>query len=623
MNGLSVIGKGFKPATHSDSAPSVSLLKPNIGSNSAKPSGEDKRKARIAKADKEFKRAVYKFSPEKGLDKISREVGKAEVNPGSGAEEIASNGLSFLVVIGTNAATLAKAAVDVAKARLPVEFDKMLDKAKTQLEEGNTKSQVGGTEPRVKIKIFSNMFKITYLPAILSLLISIFLIIVLIWGTIQWILSIINKYTGSNMSLPNITFDKKITQTVYSIFFVITSWFLMFYLVIDYFRNVGPELDIIQIGKQFIGALYILWPITVLIIGSGIAKAFYKISCNGNKPNVLSWAKIVEASTLNVVGMTILIIVFLLLKPIKYLYERYLHILVKKRFDRLTDIVRVTLKLMVIYILLRMVSIMIEDVISNKLVFFISKLNKNIEAPPVNCNAEEEEQKTKQSELAKILEEIYMIISGFIAIVIIIFIIIIQCPHPWVGSTSKLNATIGNVLLRLVDILTRFIVENKYGKIDCNTKKKGSGFFSSLTGSVGKGAEVPASDGTGATGYGSRFKETVAAYKAGAYKAGDKAQAESQKADTSTAEAYSAIFKGAPAPPSPALTSNSTATKLPPMERTMDDKVGASSIRQELQVLPAIPRRQAPILEQQQAIPPSTPPAIPAEIPAQGTTEKI
>lgn len=544
MNGLSVIGKGFKPTTHT--APSGSILNPNIGSNSAKPSGNDKHKERIAEADKKLKIAADRFSPQKGLKKMKREVRNTEVNPEPGAEKVASNGLSFLVVIGTNFATLANAAVDVVKARLPVEFDKMLDKAKEQLEEGNKKSQVGGTEPRAKIKRFSNMFKITYLPAILSLLISIFLIIVLIWGTIQWILSIINKYTGSNMSLPNITFDKKITQTVYSIFFVITSWFLMFYLVIDYFRNVGPELDIIQIGKQFIGALYILWPITVLIIGSGIAKAFYKISCNGNKPNVLSWAKIVEASTLNVVGMTILIIVFLLLKPIKYLYEKFLHRFVKKRFDRLTDIVRVTLKLMVIYILLRMVSIMIEDVISNKLVFFISKLNKNVEALPVNCNAEEEEQKTKQSELAKILEEIYMIISGFIAIVIIIFIIIIQCPHPWVGSTSKLNATIGNVLLRLVDILTRFIVENKYGKIDCNTKKKGSGFFSSLTGSVGKGAKVPASDGTGATGYINRFKETAAASKAG-----DKAQAESQKADTSTAQAYSAIYKGAPAPPAP------------------------------------------------------------------------
>lgn len=141
-----------------------------------------------------------------------------------------------------------------------------------------------------------------------------------------------------------------------------------------------------------------------------------------------------------------------------------------------------------------MVSIMIEDVISNKLVFFISKLNKNVEAPPVNCNAEEEEQKTKQSELARILEQIYMYISGFIVCVFIIFILIVQCPHPWTPSTYKINDNIGTVLLRFTDILTKFIVENKYGKNDSNKKNKGSGMFASLNGSNGKVGEVPALD---------------------------------------------------------------------------------------------------------------------------------
>ena len=522
MSGLSVVGKGINPITHSDSAPSETLLKPKIGSNSAKPtksSAEARRKERIAEADKKLKIAADRFSPQKGLEKMEREVVNAEVNHQPGAEKIASNGLSFLVVIGTNAATLAKAAVDVVKARVPPAVDEAIQELKKGTEKKDQKKdQSGGGGALANVKKYSKIFVLTILPASLSLLISIFLLIVLIWGTIQWILTTINENTGSNMSVPNITFDKKITQTVYSIFFVITSLFLMFYLLIDYFRKVGPELDIIQILKQVIGALYILWPIAVLIIGSGIAKAFYKISCNGNKPNVLSWAKIVESSVLYVLGMTILIMVILLLKPIKYLYETYLHKYVKKRFDRLTDLVRVTLKLMVIYILLRMVSIMIENVISNKLVFFISKLNKNVEAPPVNCNAEEEEQKTKQSELARILEQIYMYISGFIVCVFIIFILIVQCPHPWTPSTYKINDNIGTVLLRFTDILTRFIVENKYGKIDYNKQKNGSSFLSSLTGSVGKGAEVPPSDSTGSdnsgiAGYMNKFKNAAETFK--------------------------------------------------------------------------------------------------------------
>ena len=538
MAGLSVTGTRINPKRinlKTPSARSGSLLNPNIRSNNEKSTKSSEQKAqtamdnkesnyakptissqqraeiakddRIAKADRALMIAANKFSPEKGRAKIAREVAKAAVDPNPGDGKIVSDLIAFTAIMGNRTATLAKTAVDVVKEKLPLAFDEAIQEFKKETKE---EDQRGGKKAFAITKKYSKMFMMTILPASLSLLISIFLIIVLIWGTIQWILTTINEKTGSNMSVPSITFDKKITQTVYSIFFVITSWFLMFYLVIDYYRNVGPELDIIQIGKQSIGALYILWAITVLIIGSGIAKAFYKISCNGNKPNVLSWAKIVESSALYVLGMTTLIMVFLLFKPIKTVCEKYFPILVKKEFDKFINIVRVTLKLMVIYILLRMLSIMIENVISNKLVFFISKLNKNVESPPENCNAEEEDQKAKQSEIARILEQIYMYISGFIVFVIIIFIIIIQCPHPWVGSTSKINENIGTVLLRLVDILTRFIVENKYGKIDCNTEKKGSSFLSSLTGSVGNRAGVPASDDSGAAKYSAIFKGATA-----------------------------------------------------------------------------------------------------------------
>ena len=140
----------------------------------------------------------------------------------------------------------------------------------------------------------------------------------------------------------------------------------MLYLFIDYFRNVGPELDIVQILKQLVGGSYLLWPMAILIIGSGISKAFYKISCNGNKPNVVSWAKIVESSALYILGIAVLFTLVFLFKPVKYMYNKIPEP-VQDRFNFVFVMVAVTLKLMVIYILLRMITIMIENYISNKI----------------------------------------------------------------------------------------------------------------------------------------------------------------------------------------------------------------------------------------------------------------
>jgi hypothetical protein len=168
--------------------------------------------------------------------------------------------------------------------------------------------------------------------------------------------------------------------------------------------------------------------------------------------------------------------------------------------------VAVTLKLMVIYILLRMLTIMMEDIISNKIVFFISKFNKDVEAPPVDCNVETKKT-AKQSEIAKILEEIYMYISGIIVCIIAIFILVIQCPHPYVASTSKINHTIGAVFLQLTGIATRFIVENKYGKKNCSQKNKGSGLFKTPSWFSSMGKTGPKLDNSGVTGYINKFKE--------------------------------------------------------------------------------------------------------------------
>ena len=353
--------------------------------------------------------------------------------------------------------------------------------------ENMTEDMTGGiTISKPSFKIFNKMlFSTAYIPGILTLFAFAFLIFYLLLTLIQWILNKITKAFGSDKkTLPTIKFNKKTTQTVYSIFFVITSWFLMFYLFIDYFRKLGPELDTVQIFKQLIGASYILWPMSVLIIGSGISKAFYKISCNGNKPNVLSWAKIVESSALYVLGICVVITLILLFKPIVWIYNKFPKIM-KDKFSYVDNLLAITLKLMVIYILLRMLTVMIEDIISNKIVFFISKVSKDVEPPPVDCNVEEKKT-AKQSEMAKTLEEIYMYISGIIVCIIAIFILVIQCPHPWSGSTININHIIGAVCLQLTDISTRFILQNKDRKVDSKEKNKrsksGLGFSSLLSG---------------------------------------------------------------------------------------------------------------------------------------------
>jgi hypothetical protein len=436
--------------------------------------------------------------------------------------------------------------------------------------EGMTEDMTGGaifTKANVKLTFNRMLFNTAYIPGILTLFAFLFLLFYLLWTLIVWAFNKILSFLGSNkQTLPSIKFNKKTTQTIYSIFFVITSWFLMLYLVIDYYRKLGSELDIVQILKQLIGALYILWPMLVLIIGSGIAKAFYKISCSGNKPNVLSWAKIVESSALYVLGICVLITVILLFKPINWIYKKVFPNILKDKFTNVTNLLAVTLKLMVIYILLRMITIMIEDVISNKIVFFISKFNKDVEAPPVDCNAVIEEKNAKQSEIAKILEEIYMYISGIIVCIIAIFILVIQCPHPYMASTSKINNTIGSVTLKLTGIATRFIVENKDRQVDCNEKNKGSGLFKTPNWFSSLGKTGQQSDSTAAA-YSSKFKEMAAAEKAG-----DASQAASQAADTSTVEAYTNKIKASAssytstAPPStktptPPATAQVTRTK--------------------------------------------------------------
>jgi len=426
----------------------------------------------IQKAKKKFDMARQPFTPISILNKVEEEVDSAESEANLPAKKVAINFMGWAMKVFNYVIKLGTSGMGYARVAIPQKIEELLDEVQNDSKQKNSenkKPMIGGGRK------LSDIFKLQYIPGSFSLLAFIFLIIFLLWVIIMWLL---NKFLGDKYTLPNVKFNKKTTQIVYSIFFAITSLFLMFYLFIDYFRILGPELDIVQIFKQCIGGFYILWPMAILIIGSGIAKAFYKISCNGNKPNVLSWAKIVESSALYILGICVLFTVIFLFKPVNVIYNKILPSIFRRFFDKARVSVAVTLKLMVIYILLRMITIMLEDIISNKIVFFISKLNKDVVAPPVDCNAEEEEKNAKQSEIANILEEIYMYISGIIVCIIIVFIMIIQSPHPYIASVYKINDNVGSVFLKVSDLSTKYILENGANKKDCNEKSKGSGFFS-------------------------------------------------------------------------------------------------------------------------------------------------
>jgi len=329
---------------------------------------------------------------------------------------------------------------------------------------------IGGTPSKSTSKYPRTLYALSIFPGLLTILIVIFLLIFMLWVATQ---AFVRKVSWGKINLPDIpiSFDKKTTQIVYSIFYVITSSYLMFYLLFGYFNKIGSELDIIQIFKQFIAASYVLWPIAVLIIGSAVSKAFYKMACAGGKTNILGFAKFIESRVVNILGITVLLTLVLLIKPIKKMYESS-HPVIKDRFVELSTLLAVIIKFIVIYILLRVVSIMLEDIASDKLVFFIAKLTNKVKPPPENCNKEEKKYE-KQSEISTAMEEVYMYISGIIIWLILFFIVLVQCPHPYMASFINTNNNIGNAFFNLTKIATKYFAENKFGKKNNTTKKPG------------------------------------------------------------------------------------------------------------------------------------------------------
>ena len=331
---------------------------------------------------------------------------------------------------------------------------------------------------KVTSKFKSKDSKITYnkplhatnvFPGVLTGIIVIFLIIFLIWVKLQaffkWI-----SYDYINLPDIPITFEKKTTQMVYSVFFVITSIYLIFYLLIDYLPRIKDELDIIQICKQLIGSLYILWPIAVIVIGSVIAKAFYKMSCGQNKPNLLKFAKIVESSLLFLLGICVLIMVILLIRPIKCILLKIPGLC--NLIEKLKSYTAIIIKFIVIYILLRLITLIVEDIASDKLIFFISILNKKIEPPPVDCNIP---QAKKLNEKEAFMKKAYNYITGILVCLLLIFIIVLQVPHPYMTAAKKVDFAIGLALKNLTVRITNLISANNSATERCYGSGSGSG----------------------------------------------------------------------------------------------------------------------------------------------------
>jgi len=328
------------------------------------------------------------------------------------------------------------------------------------------------------------LFKLSLLPNVLTIILGICLLILIVWVSIQ---SFVRWITFGYIKLPNIPifYNKKITQIGYSIFFVIISFYLMLYLIIDYSLRITPHLDIIQIGKQFIASLYLLWALAGIIVGGAIAKAFYKVSCVGAKPNTLKFAKVIDSSVIYFLGILVGIKLLLLIRPLVYILSKFS--IVKGILGFLSKNVSRIIKVLIIYILLRSLIIFIENIISNSIVFLLSKLTKTIKSPPINCNTEKVKKK-KQSEIMRLLEKLFKYISMYLTLAFINSIIFIQCPHPFTGLVTNLNDAIGQAIQVTLALVTKIIGEKDFTDTIC--KKSNLGLGNNLGLGLGLGKKV-------------------------------------------------------------------------------------------------------------------------------------
>jgi len=244
---------------------------------------------------------------------------------------------------------------------------------------------------------YTNMF-----PGLLTCGIVIFLILFILWNAIQ---QVVKKISFNLINLPDLPFslNKNIMQLVYSTFYIITSGYLLFYIFFSYFNELSSDvetggslsnLDIVVIVKRIVRALYILWPISVIVIGSTIAKALYKMSCGGAKANIAPFGKVIDStivmSLLASVGLIILL-------KIKYVIDMLMRSTDSQTTVKSNKILAIIFNFTLIYFILRLITITFEEFASKELIFLLGRSVNEASGSAGNCVSDSSECPEKNS----------------------------------------------------------------------------------------------------------------------------------------------------------------------------------------------------------------------------------
>ena len=232
---------------------------------------------------------------------------------------------------------------------------------------------------------YTNMF-----PGLLTCGIVIFLILFILWSAIQQVL---RKISFNLINLPDLPFslNKNIMQLVYSSFYIITSGYLLFYIFFAYFNELTSDvetggslsnLDIVVIVKRIVRALYILWPISIIVIGSTIAKSLYKMSCGGAKANIAPFGKVIDST---IVMSLIASVALIVLLKIKYVIDMLMYSTDSATTDKSNKILAIVFNFTLIYFILRLITIMFEEFASNELIFLLGRSVIEASGSAGNC----------------------------------------------------------------------------------------------------------------------------------------------------------------------------------------------------------------------------------------------
>ena len=383
------------------------------------------------------------------------------------------------------------------------------------------------------------LYSTNAIPGLFTVLIVIFLIIFLIWSSIQ---SFFKWISGGFIKLPDlpISLDKRYTQFVYSFFHLLVSGYLVFVIFISYFRDllekaglgadntttteeeskeISKNLDIIEIGKRIIKALYLLWIIAIVLIGSTIAKAFYKMACNGANTNIDRFAKIIDSSVVLTLIVSIILIILLKIKDFLNLVVKFFSGNVsklQKYYDNITrgvilgvgvtkekleseynklnessedpknkeeversqKILELIFNFDVIYFVLRVLTLMYEEFASDNLVFLLGRMGE--ESPLNNCNPDGDD-----CDKDNFKETLKNFITGAVLWIGSIIVLYIQFKIPK-NPEEDLDKNIGDNIKNLLEAFVAMLDSNK-GSGDKNKDNKSfKDYFTELKTNISK-----------------------------------------------------------------------------------------------------------------------------------------